>query len=202
MKIFKLNSIIIPLLFFALSGCSTLRFVAEFDSNIESTLNQYHVSVGEFIEIMNTKKTKISGNYANGSVQEYYASSNAILANLVVQAEAADPSGNCFASKTINASMSILANTAIQPITLLEEKFNFDSGLSKLLDPKDTQKFDLSLGSCTTITIKVVAANNLIIQKFHKEEIFLTKASADIFKAIIQDGIRIALKAELSKKGL
>lgn len=175
-----------------LSACSELRLVSDFNPQIASGINDYHVEVLEFISTMETNRISVSGKYKSKSVSEYYASSSAALGNLVVQAEAAEQDGECAGSNIVNLGIS----------TLVDEADSIAVDLDTTLGgaDHDIDEIDLSSGSCTAVVLKVLQANHNSMEQLHRLEGRLAAPASTFLRDLINDNVRIALTAENAKK--
>lgn len=178
-----------------LAACSGLQLLPAYNPDIEKGLNSYHVKVLEFLSTMQANGTSVSGKYKGMPVKEFYAASSATLENLVTQAEAAEPSAVCGSSRLASLGIRALSSQTADLASSL------DAGIgTNLAAGNDTSEIDLSSGSCTVVTLKVLLANHQSMQKFHAVEGKLLPVSAGIIRDLIGDSVRIALTAENSKK--
>src|SRR5262249_3329745 len=104
-----------------------------------------------------------------------------------LRARANDPNGRCLGSAT---------GTVESFITGL---LNLDNSIPELAAVR-MEAMNRPPGNCTVQVIYGVKFNNEIMEAIDRRNAYITKPVGDILKATIEQGVRIALTAELAKK--
>lgn len=170
--------------FMFLAGCANIQLSEPYDPEIEKTLNSYHEGVVAFVKKMELSAGTPEGAFGNPKVQDFYAAAEGQLSNLIVRAEAANPSTQCTPAGVakaippyLRASNEQLASTDANP-----------------------EEVSLADGNCTVVVLESLLADQRALEDAHRRHEFLRPPVSTQFLEFISDGVRIALLNETGKK--
>src|SRR6185503_7725459 len=181
-----LQSIVLIVCTIAVASCISVKLVEDYDEKIDAGLNDYYEDAAKFIAQMSAYAT--DGNPAGQYVQnrQYYIDAGAQIDALLLRARANDPNGTCLgnAAGVVQAFLTkILVGSDFPEVAALR-----------------TELAQRPPGSCTVQVIYGVKINNGLMEVIHRRNVVISKTLGDILKDTVEQGVRIALTAELAKK--
>lgn len=180
-----------------LFGCSNIQLTDAYNPKIEDSLNAYHQSLVTFVKKMEMNAGTSEGEYGNRDVLDFYASSDGVLANLVLRAQADNPKAACVPSKLIEPGLlSFVTKTNAE----FKSTQNSGVGSASLDEVSQNDLSQLGQGSCTVVVLQGIRQLQNILQGIHKNETYLQPPASTIALDNMEDGIRIALTNETAKK--
>ncbi|MBI5408441.1 MAG: hypothetical protein HZA14_03640 [Nitrospirae bacterium] len=169
----------------ALSGCS-IKLVEDYDPLIDNGLMEYFEATDKFL---NQAKSGQAAPYEES--RQFYLDMYSKLDSLILRAEAGAKLDKCAGSQMVNDAIDKL---------LSSEKFLKGLGVAGDLFDDIKNERENPAGSCTVVMLKIVKRNHQIMETIHKKENNLVGPVIDILKPTIEQGVKMVLKIELSKK--
>ncbi|HSV29013.1 MAG TPA: hypothetical protein VLL76_05625 [Candidatus Omnitrophota bacterium] len=170
----------------SLSAC-TVSWVEPYDAKIADGLETYYTDTARFIAQMQDYATSgdAKGQYANA--KQFYLDSGVTLDGLLMRARVADKTGTCVG--TNNKLISDLVVKLVDGAKLLKDAGDLQTALEQR-----------PAGNCTVQALYTVKLNNDLMAAIHQHNVTLKPLVAGIVKQTVEQGVRIALTAENSKK--
>jgi hypothetical protein len=171
----------------AVTACLSARLVTPYDEKIETGLNDYYENADKFILQMVSFAMDMNDAGRYDRNREYYVGAGAKLDALLLRAKANEPGGKCLGG-ALGPVDGFLGRVLSAGVALPE--------MSELM--MEIQR--RPEGNCTVQVIYGVKINNELMEALHRRNTFINKTVGDILKDTVEQGVRIALTAELAKK--
>lgn len=162
---------------FALAGCSTLGWVDRYDASTVADINAYHIKAVAFISASEKDAGLPAGLATSERSKTFYSEQGAVLANLVVRADALNSGRIC----PIEAIRALL--------TVVDEA----TGEAAAAAPAEP-------AGCTVIVLRHLQAVHESLEEIHESEGYLRPPVSSQAQAQVGDAVRIALRNEEEKR--
>lgn len=160
-----------------MASCASFGGLDRYDPAIEAETNAYHIKTVAFVSATEKDAGLPAGQVTSERSKAFYSEQGAVLANLVVRAEAANAGGAC----------------AVDVVRALIPDLGLESDATVV-------KASTQGVGCTVIVLRHLQSAHADLEAVHDSEIYLRPPVSTIALAAIGDAVRIVLRNEKEKR--